>query len=966
VTTPADPTHDATAETIAAAAPADLEATEAPQDQPRRDAEGRVIPARIGRFLIVDLLGEGGMGVVYRAYDPELDRKIAIKLLRGSASELATARLQREAQAMAKLSHPNVVPIFDVGTFEGQTFVAMDYVPGQTLRAWLSATPREWRTILDVFREAGRGLAAAHAQGLVHRDFKPDNVLIAEPSVAGGLRRVQVLDFGLAKGIDEGKDSDAPVELEHAASEPTSLALYDSGASTGQTGSSRGASRLSDQLTQQGAVLGTPAYMPPEQHRGQPTDARSDQFSFCVALFEALYGRRPFAGATLKALALNVVTNQILPPPPDTKVPSWIWPILQRGLANKASERWPDMASLLAALADDPSVRRRQVLVFGGIALAFAATLGWGLSRNGEQIIAAAEPPPKCTGAPAALAEVWTPAREQAIAATFAARKDSWAGDVAAEVARQLGDWTSRWTSGRTRACEATEVRGEQSAELMDLRIACYDRKLRELAPVVTLLEQADDQVAKKAVNVVANLPALEPCDDADTLRAQVPTPSDPAVAARVDEIRVGMAQARSESSAGRYDRALEILEPLVAAAETTSYAPLHYDALRQYGRLLAKRGKPDDAIAASERAAFGAMQVRDDEVALDAIEALIGYVGYDAADYAAGMRWAKLGQALLGRQHEPSVMHRAALAEQLGMVELQAGHFDAARTQITESIALEAGLRGPEHPGLTNQYDVLGAIELRTGNYREAAALFRRSLAITEKATGRTHPDLAPALNNLALAHERLAEFDEAAALFERVLALLTAAHGPDHPNVGLIEMNLGGILLLAGKPDAAGPHLDTALTTIEKALGGEHPLFARALTMHGDWKLEIGELEAARSDYQRSLDIRRAALGNDHLDLSLSHLGLGKALLALARTREAVRELERAAELLTTGEGSDPIDRGLARFALAQALAAAGDAQRVPALLDAAREDYRVGGIRAQADLDKLEAWASSQAAQ
>jgi serine/threonine protein kinase/tetratricopeptide (TPR) repeat protein len=958
-----DPTvaqRDAVAPTMVAGTDENQRDPDATQvsSQPARDAEGTAIPDRLGRYLIVDVLGEGGMGVVYRAYDPELDRKVAIKLLRGRTSELARSRLLREAQAMAKLSHPNVVQVFDVGTWEGQVFVAMDYVPGKTLRAWLDQQARSPKEIVEVFVAAGRGLAAAHAQGIVHRDFKPDNVLVAEPSSPGEQRRVQVLDFGLAKGIlgEEPAPNEAAIELESSVDGSTAV-----GDSSSKVRTRGGSSRLSEQLTHAGTVLGTPAYMSPEQHRGRPTDARTDQFSFCVALFEALWGRRPFAGTTHKSLALNVVGGNVVPPPPDSKIPARLWPPIARGLAQDPNDRWPDLASLLTALLDEPNQRRRNLLLVGVLLAVSNALLVWMYSREPKLLIE--QPSTRCSGAADRLAEVWNEDRERTIAATFAARTDTWAPDVAAEVQRRLNAWAARWTSGRTEACEATKVRGEQSEELMDLRITCYDRKLREFTPTVELLATADDQIARKAVDLVADLPVLDDCDDAEGLRASGPAPIDPVVAEQVEDIRAGLAEVRSLRKAGRFDRALTKVEPLVAAAAASGHAPVHFDALRQQGRLLDTTGKHEQARVLLEQAAFGSLSVRDDDAAFDALDALIYNVGYTAADYEAGMRWAKLAEALLARRSEPSPAKRSDLAAQIGMVEFQASHFDAARTQIDLALAIDTERLGPDHPELANQLDVLGAIELRTGNYQRAKELFQRSLAIVERTHGSTHPDLAPPLNNLALAHERLAEFDEAAELFERVLALLIASYGPDHPNVGLIEMNLGGILLLAGKPDQAGPHLEKAVTTIEKALGGEHPLVGRALTMRGDWELETQRIDVALASYQRSLDIRRTALGKDHADLSLSHLGLGKALLAADRPRDAVRELDRAVELLTTGDGSDPIDRGLAYFALAQALAKTGDRTRVPELLDEARKDFEAGGVRAAADLAKLEAWAAAE---
>jgi predicted Ser/Thr protein kinase len=311
-----------------------------------------VTPIKIGRFTIVRELGAGGMGVVYVAYDEQLDRRVAVKLLRGaSPSSDASRRLEREAQAMARLSHPHVVTVHEVGTFEGQVFVAMEFVDGQDLRGWLKSEPRTWRAIIDVFRQAGEGLAAAHDGGIVHRDFKPDNVLVGKDG------RVRVADFGLAHAFD------APAEL------------HEPDLTTSQSNS-----RLSVSLTRTGAIMGTPAYMPPEQFAGQRTDARSDQFSFCVALWEGLYGRRPFAGSNIAALSLAISEGRTEPPPPESDVPTWIAAILTRGLSPKADDRWPSMRELLDAVGRDPSARRRRLLLgfgLGGAAVALVGGLSW-------------------------------------------------------------------------------------------------------------------------------------------------------------------------------------------------------------------------------------------------------------------------------------------------------------------------------------------------------------------------------------------------------------------------------------------------------------------------------------------------------------------------------------------------------------------------------------------------------------
>ncbi|MBA3539070.1 MAG: serine/threonine protein kinase [Deltaproteobacteria bacterium] len=280
---------------------------------------------RVGRYLVLASLGAGGMGVVFSAYDPQLDRKIALKLLRtniGINTKEARARLRREAQAIAQLSHPNVVNVYDVGaTEEGDVYIAMEFVEGDTLTQWLKKFARTPREIVDVFLQAARGLFAAHSVGLLHRDFKPDNVLV------GGDGRVRVTDFGLARSV-LGPDE---------AIRPTLDTTH-----------------LQVELTATGTVLGTPRYMPPEQLKGPDIDARSDQFSFCVALYEALYGSHPLPGAT--SVAMLEQGAKAIAPPENRGVPSTIARAVLRGLEADRSRRFPSMATLITELA--PRVER--------------------------------------------------------------------------------------------------------------------------------------------------------------------------------------------------------------------------------------------------------------------------------------------------------------------------------------------------------------------------------------------------------------------------------------------------------------------------------------------------------------------------------------------------------------------------------------------------------------------------------
>ncbi len=322
--------------------------------------------ARIGRYVVIDRVGVGAMGVVYGAYDPELDRKVALKLLKPGqgAKETARARLLREAKAMARLSHPNVVAVHDVGVVDNQVFLAMEFLSGGTIKNWLAEETRPWREILAVFTAAGRGLAAAHAAGLVHRDFKPDNVLLDKEG------RPRVVDFGIAR--ESGADADGDESSVAERSGEGSPAQLDAAARLRE---SSGSNQPFVTLTKTGALIGTPAYMAPEQFMGQRGDEKSDQFSFCVALYEALYGERPFAGDDVLSISVNVTQEQMRPLPRDRGVPAWIRRVIVRGVKLNPAQRWPSISSLIAALDDDPVAKLRRRLVVGGAVAAVVAIL---------------------------------------------------------------------------------------------------------------------------------------------------------------------------------------------------------------------------------------------------------------------------------------------------------------------------------------------------------------------------------------------------------------------------------------------------------------------------------------------------------------------------------------------------------------------------------------------------------------
>jgi serine/threonine protein kinase/WD40 repeat protein len=355
-------------------------ATASREQEPREQEPREQEPVRIGRFVVIKRIGEGGMGMVYAAYDDVLDRKVAVKLLhpRGAGGSDARARLVREAQALARLSHPAVIHVYEVDTWQDQVYVAMEFVDGGTLAQWQRQEGRAWREVLEAYVAAGRGLAAAHAAGIVHRDFKAANVLVRRDGA------VRVVDFGLARQELEASAAQSggrPLELD--ADTPRGVLLGEGGTgrsspryeaiSGGRPASAAEAFSGDAPLTRTGVIMGTPAYMAPEQHLGHRADARSDQFAYCVSLYEALYGFRPFAGQTLAALRRNVLAGRIEQPPRYTDIPPRVYRALLRGLQADPLDRYPSMEALLDELGRDPKMALQRA------AWGLVALLGVGL-----------------------------------------------------------------------------------------------------------------------------------------------------------------------------------------------------------------------------------------------------------------------------------------------------------------------------------------------------------------------------------------------------------------------------------------------------------------------------------------------------------------------------------------------------------------------------------------------------------
>jgi len=487
----------------------------------------------IGRYVVLGLVGRGSMGDVYSAFDPDLDRKVAIKLLRVKRGDSAggldgKTRLLREAQATARLSHPNVVVVHDVGTYQDGVFIAMEFIEGGTLNFWLHAQPRNWREILRAFLAAGRGLQSAHEANLVHRDFKPDNVMVRVDGT------VRVMDFGLVRYVDvlaHGAQADGG-----ASSEPKQPMLDATVDLARPALSMPPATMAVTKLTQTGAMLGTPAYMAPEQFVGQTVDARTDQFSFCVALFEALFGTRPFDGSTMAELTGNVLAGHVKPPPLRSLVPVGVSRVLRRGLSVSPAERYPAMAELLADLAKQAHPSRTGLVVTMAVLGALVLALIGSLSVKGTHRQALCEVPiDRFEGVWEASARVgsrrasiefaFRSGASDSVAIASTGRSTSWAWASAknrasfAKVSQMLDKYVADWIANYKDACEATNFRGAQSSQVLDLRMSCLNDRFDELRALSDALTTPSAQLIDEASQAVASLGSLGRCSSLEVMR---------------------------------------------------------------------------------------------------------------------------------------------------------------------------------------------------------------------------------------------------------------------------------------------------------------------------------------------------------------------------------------------------------------------------------------------------------------
>lgn len=853
------------------------------------------LPQTIDRFILLERLGEGGMGVVFAAYDPKLDRKVALKLIHEVRREDGERRqrMEREAQAMAKLSHPNVVTVYEVGDFETRLYLVMEFVKGSDLRGWLTqrAGTVGWRVILETFIQAGNGLAAAHKAGLVHRDFKPDNVFVGEDG------RVRVGDFGLARQ-DLAADAEMTQMRERACA-------------------GAGPALFAQELTVTGVALGTPAYMAPEQFTGDPTDTRTDQFSFCAALWEALYGTRPFAGATLAELVDNVIEGRKTPPPPGREVPPWVRKVLDRGLAVTAESRYPSMEALLEALRADPTLRRRVLAAVACITLATGGWLGveaYNQARQGEA----------CVAEGASISDVWNDDVRSKLRAGLLATGVSYAETTAQKVLSYFDAQAGTWQAARTEACLDAHVRGRWSDDLLDRATWCLDERRIDFESMIAELTTTDEESIQYAVAAAAAMSQVEPCRDARRLAMLPPLPSERGA---MHSITSKMASVSALAAGHKYEEAEAGAAEAVAAAEAFEWAPLVAAARLQHGDVLERVGKYPEAKVVLEEAYFQAAAVGALETAADAA-VLLGYTtGGGEGLREEGLRWSRHAELIFTQLGEADDRLRRAIAYNvLATIHSMSGSYEKAKVLHEQALAILEKALGPNHPTVTSTLLCIARLDNSMGRFTAAAEITERAVATQEAAFGDDHPEVAEALIHLANAQGSLGAYAKARAASQRALSIQQQTLAPDHPYVAISYNNLGAVTYQLGEYAEAIALHEHGLDIRERTLGPEHLHVANSLNNLAAVHRAMAHDEVAKTFHERALVIGRKTAA-DHLEVAKAISGIALYHAEIEEFARANELMKQALEMLAQKLGAEHPRVGEAHFRLGEVLVSTGD---------------------------------------
>lgn len=712
---------------------------------------------RLARYVVLKQLG--GSGNVYAAHDPELDRKVALRLIPGGDADTL-----RQAQATAGLSHANVIAVHDVGTFEGGVFVAMEYMEGETLGGW-TAQHRSWREIRDGFVQVAKGLRAAHGAGLACGRPTEQAALIDE---AG---RVRVGDL----------------------------------------------------------------------KQGDTQSTTTDQKLLGEALSRALDDSAH----------------------PDA-VPTW----LRKAASSAQADDYVDLEDLIGALSRDQGRPRRVWPIVAAVTVAaVAAAIAY---ERADAAHAHA-----CADAERKLDGVWDQARRQEMESAFSATALPYAGDAFREAAGTLDDYAAGWTSTHRETCEATHVRRQQSARVLDLRMECLQRRLDQLDALTTLFATADADVVERAARAAQSLAVVEDCSDLDRLVADVPPPPDAQMAEQVEQLRAELDRAGALQGAGKYGEGVGIVAGVATRAEELDYAPLHAEALVQLGELQDQAGNPSMAEATLERGLDRAWRGGFHRIAAGALIELAHVSGESLGRFEEAERYARHALAAVERVGNDDLMRAEAL------------------------FALATVMNGQ-------------------ARYEEAIRRYEEVLALREHVGG---DSLASTYNNIALAHHALGRHEQALANYGRALEIWERTLGPEHPAMATIHNNLGSTYYAQDRLEEARTEMLRGYE-IRRAVLGVHPRVAESLNNVGVVEFQMGRYDDAEARQREALRIREETVGADHPDVAPTLLTLGRILHMRGEREEAANFYYRALELTEGSHGPDHPYVGAVSHAIAEML--------------------------------------------
>ena len=731
--------------------------------------------ATFGRFVVLRGIGRGGMGMVVAAHDPELDRNVALKVLYpdSRARVLGSERLQREAQAMARLAHPNVVTVYEVGTTATHSFIVMELVEGQTLNTWLQ-TRRSDREVLAMLIGAGRGLEAAHRAGIVHRDFKPENVLIGTDG------RPRVGDFGLA----------------------TSRRIEEPGS------------------TVCAQAIGTPAYMSPEQWKADAVDSRSDQFSFCVTAWRAMWRTPPFVAPDAAGLRREVVSGQITPLSNAGRRSRWLVPILTRGLALDPNDRWPSMTELLDAL-ERRLVATRRTTIIAAAAAGLVSTVAVAAITSGIR-----NESPMCAPPNARIEAVWSRVRRAAVEMHLFAIDPARGADRFRAISRQLDQGAVGWGRMHIEACRATRSEGRQSDTLLDLRMTCLDEWMQRFDSTVEGLERAwNPEMLESAVKALTAVDRLSRCADTTLLQAEAPPPVDELL--RVQAATVADEVRALHAMSAPIDAALEArAQAAVTRARSIGYAPVTLDALNARAQLSLRR--------------------EDLETATRSLRELVEVAAIAHNDEQGSLGWAKL-------------VHIAGYFE---------GHTSEANAMLPAARAASARAGNP--PEVYAEV-LTAAAEVQTaqGDLDGAVASLERARSelVRNGASewgSQSAPQLGRVLHALAVAYATAEREAEAAPHAQRAIDIFDRSYGRDTIESAASHLILSQVLRNQGKLDEGERHARESIR-IRESIAGESAALAEALIVLVDILVAANRLDEATAFSARAMAMARGTMPAD-----------------------------------------------------------------------------------------------------